>query len=430
MKIPAHVFGLVLTGLVLSGGCNQYELFRVAGYQQENYSNDAEILFVIDNSSSMQAESEKLAIHFDKFIQHLTDPTQGGATYEGLDDAVDNYIRYVSERGRFLDFQLAITTTDVESTFGDLYALDSSNRLLPKDTANVGEKFRENLLCTATCFEEFGMASNPDHQCGDPIGEEVTRQYLDCLCGEDVWESRCGSGQEEGLEAIFMAMCRAAETPPAECFGNENQFEETHVGSNAGLIRDDSTVLAIIVTDEGDVSRRLPQGEAIPEVYEQLFAKFNTRMGFAVIGPRTDVCNSGGATRWGIQRYQWFVEDTGGLYLDIAEKTEEDECIVADFSKSLEELGSLLSSLLEVFPLQSVPDVSTIKAFVDGDEVLPSEETLNEETGETQFGTGWRYLASENGVQFVGEAVPDYNADVRIFYRPLSGMPRQLPYGE
>ena len=70
-------------------------------YQQENYSNDAEILFVVDNSSSMQAESEELAIEFDTFIQFLTDPTQGGATYEGLDDAVDNYIRYVSERGRF-----------------------------------------------------------------------------------------------------------------------------------------------------------------------------------------------------------------------------------------------------------------------------------------------------------------------------------------
>ena len=109
MQIPFRILCAALTFLALNSGCNQYELFRVAGYQQENYSNDAEILFVIDNSSSMQAESEELAIHFDTFIQFLTDPTQGGATYEGLDDAVDNYIRYVSERGRFLDFQLAIT---------------------------------------------------------------------------------------------------------------------------------------------------------------------------------------------------------------------------------------------------------------------------------------------------------------------------------
>ena len=153
MQIPNRMFITAFTALSLGGGCNQYELFRVAGYQQENYSNDAEILFVVDNSSSMQAESEELAIAFDTFIQYLTDPTQGGATYEGLDDAVDNYIRYVSDRGRFLDYQLAITTTDVESTFGDLYALEPANRILPKDAANVGEKFRKNLLCTATCFE-------------------------------------------------------------------------------------------------------------------------------------------------------------------------------------------------------------------------------------------------------------------------------------
>ena len=147
-------------------------------------------------------------------------------------------------------------------------------------------------------------------------------------------------------------------------------------------------------------------------------------MGFAVIGPRTDVCNSGGATKWGIQRYQWFVEESGGLYMDIAEKTEDDECVVADFSQALEELGTLLNSLLDVFPLQSVPDVSTIKVFVDGDEVVPSPETLNADTGENEFGSGWRYLAAENGVQFVGDAIPDYNSDVRIFYRPLDGMPR------
>ena len=415
--------------LLLAGtGCNQYELFRVAGFQQENYSNDAEILFVIDNSFSMQAESEQLAINFDTFITYLTDPTQGGATYEGLDDAVDNYIRYVTQRGRFLDYQLAITTTDVESTYGDLYAVSSDTRVIAKDDDDVADKFRKNLLCTATCFNDFTLPSEPEHECGDPIGPEVTKQYLDCLCGEGVWEDQCGSGQEEGLEAIFMAMCRSVEDPPEECFDDKNQFTEDNVLSNEGLIREDSTLIPIIVTDEGDTSRRLPQGEAIPEVYADFFAKFNTRMGFAVIGPRTDLCNSGGATKWGIERYQWFVEDSGGLYLDIANEDEAGDCTVGNFADSLEELGSLLNSLLEVFPLQSIPDVATIKVFVDGKEIPPSPEILDEVTGEVEYGDGWRYLASENGIQFNGDLVPDYNADVKIFYRPLANMPRTLPY--
>ena len=108
--------------------------------------------------------------------------------------------------------------------------------------------------------KSFSMPSNPDYECGDPIGEEITRQYLNCLCGENVWEDQCGSGQEEGLEAIFMAMCRASENPPSECFSDKNQFEDVHVGSNAGLLREDSTLIPIIVTDEGDVSTLAPRG--------------------------------------------------------------------------------------------------------------------------------------------------------------------------
>ena len=417
-----------LGALVLSSGCNQYEMLRVAGYQQENYSNDVDILFVVDNSQSMAAESEELAVHFDTFIGYLTDPERGGAAYGGLTDATVNYIRQVSERGQYLDYQLAITTTDVEATFGDLYSLDPESRILANEGAQVGDKFRQNLLCTATCFKDFNMQSNPDHVCGDPIGDQITRQYLDCLCGEETWEDQCGSGSEEGLEAIFMAMCRAAENPPEACFSNTNQFTEAHVGSNAGLIRKDSTLFPIIVTDEGDNSRRIPTGEALPESYANLFKSFDTRMGFAVIGPQSDRCNNAAATRWGIERYQWFVDNTGGLYLDIAQETADEDCSVADFSENLEALGTLFNSLLDVFPLQSVPDVPTLKVFVENREVAPSMETLDEVSGSAQFGPGWRYLAAENGILFVGDAIPDYNADVRIFYRPLDGMPRELPY--
>ena len=226
-----------------------------------------------------------------------------------------------------------------------------------------------------------------------------------------------------------MAMCRAVENPPDDCYVN-NQFEASHEGTNTGLIREDSTLIPIIVTDEGDTSRRLPQGEAVPEEYAELFSQFNTRTAFAVIGPRTDLCNSGGATTWGVSRYQWFVNDSNGLYLDIAQEDDTGDCEVADFADSLQQLGDLLNSLLDVFPLQSIPDVSTIRAFIDGEEVPKAIEELNTDTGEVEFVEGWSYLAAENGVQFHGQYIPDYNADVKIYYLPLEGMPRQLPYGD
>ena len=34
-------------------GCNQYEPFRITGFEQENFNNNADIVFVIDNSDSM-----------------------------------------------------------------------------------------------------------------------------------------------------------------------------------------------------------------------------------------------------------------------------------------------------------------------------------------------------------------------------------------
>ena len=42
-------------------GCNQYDIFLLSGYEQSTFSNDADIVFVIDNSSSMTDEAEALA---------------------------------------------------------------------------------------------------------------------------------------------------------------------------------------------------------------------------------------------------------------------------------------------------------------------------------------------------------------------------------
>ena len=54
--------------LTLFFACNQYEYFNIAGYEQANFSNDADILFVIDNSSSMKDESVALGENFNTFI--------------------------------------------------------------------------------------------------------------------------------------------------------------------------------------------------------------------------------------------------------------------------------------------------------------------------------------------------------------------------
>ena len=438
----------LLSALALLGlsSCNRYELFRVAGYEQTSYSNEVEILFVVDNSVSMFDESSSLALNFNAFIERLVDPEQGAAqTTETLTDAVDNYIQYVTERGRFLDYQLAVTTTSADPGSnqdpGDAGTLVGSPDVIGPDiTADVEGTFQTTVLCDATCWpgacvddeDDSCVPYDPEYECGDPP-DDISWEYLDCVCGDDWSPPACGSGTEEGLESAFIALCRAVDDPPAACYDAGSPFESGDELSNAGLVREDSTVIVVIVTDEGDNSRRLSQGDEDPDVYLQLFDEFDNRITFVVIGPnydeeaRTFTCNSGGATTWGTLRYQTAAELTDGFFSSIAEEDATGECVQSDFAAHLEALGDLLNNLLNLFPLQSVPDPDTIVVFVDNVEIFETECVLDD-AGDTICGDGWTYDPAENAIEFHGSDIPDYNARVRIFYRPLTDMPRSLPF--
>ena len=69
--------------LLLLAGCNHYDLFRVAGYQQEDFTNNADIVFVIDNSGSMAQENAALIDNLDVFIQQLAG-SGGSSSSAGL----------------------------------------------------------------------------------------------------------------------------------------------------------------------------------------------------------------------------------------------------------------------------------------------------------------------------------------------------------
>ena len=49
-------------------------------------------------------------------------------------------------------------------------------------------------------------------------------------------------------------------------------------------------------------------------------------------------------------------------------------------------------------------------------------------TVDTSAWNGWTYDSAQNAIVFWGPSIPDYNADVQIFYRPLDGKPRDLPF--
>lgn len=413
-------------------GCNQYELFRLAGYQQETFSNRADILFVVDNSTSMVDEAEALAINFDAFVSDLSQE-EADRPQEDLGDAVADFISVINQDVGFVDYQLAVTTTDVEGTWGELYGKPKPN-VLQRGDPDLADKFIETLLCEATCFSDVSaIASDPSYSCGDPL-EDVSRQYLDCVCGAGAYLNHCGAAQEEPLEAVFMALCRAVENPPLDCFAAidveddhlEPLFTEDHVGSSYGLIRQQSTFIPIIVTDEGDDSRRLATQEAVPEVYLDLLERFGLRQSWVVIGPDLDATyepECPGPTQWGSVRYDVMVYETSGLRLDITT----DGCGSADFAAVFGELGELLSNLSTEFPLQAVPITDTLRVTVNGRFLREAEILSSNEFGLDEWSDGWSYRADDNSIVFHGEAVPGYADDVQIYYLPLDGIPRELP---
>ena len=130
-------------------------------------------------------------------------------------------------------------------------------------------------------------------------------------------------------------------------------------------------------------------------------------------------------------RLKNLADATGGFYNGITAEGEMGDggnaCPTADFAENLSDLGRLLVNLQTAFELNSVPDETTIRVYVDDEEVVRSAVLEENEAGDI-YSDGWSYEPSKNAVVFWGEAIPDFNQEVQIFYRPVDGNPRELPF--
>lgn len=447
-RLPRSASSLLAVVLLGAAGCNSYEVFRVTGFEQAGFNNNADILFIIDNSPSMQQESSDLAVNFETFIGKLTSTDGGNVPRATLTDAVESYLRETSGESLYIDYQLGLTTSSVDYSEGADGGIELgeagllTGHVVARDAEAPADDFRQQLLCQATCWNEVDLLSDPAFVCGESeLGDQVSREYLDCVCGVDEWRDHCGAGNEEGLEAALMAVCRATPEPPELCFeyvppdGSTTPNPTVLVqgedeGSNDGLLRENATTVVVIVTDEGDGSRRIANGDSEVEPYLDAFAEFENPVRFAVIGPPWRDSNGDcldGALPYAVERYQNMAAETFGMYVDLTNLDE--GCAATDFASNLEQIGTLLSNLVTMFPLQAIPDVATIRVWIDGDEIPEAPVTSGTvAAGDAVYGDGWFYEAASNAVRFNGAAIPEYNADVRIYYRPLGGMPRELPF--
>ena len=478
-------------------------MFLVTGSEQVAFTGKVDVLFVVDNSSSVRDEASALMKNFDNFIETLAGDDAYGQNTENLTDSVNDYITFTSNRAAAIDYRLAVVTPTLEMTNwtpatadpGQAGLFVGNDPVVSRGDEGEKHRFLQHVGCWSTCWGNdlptdatyTGTGGNcpfPDNNEG-----EATSQYLNCLCVDVVYPDASANyesnelcnpgGIERPIEASLLAMCRASENPPEVCWHDGSALEAPATEdtpadqtdwdmTNPGWLRDDAKLVVIVISDEGDNSNLnltpagLFDGSEDEDItpYIRAFEDFDRDVTFAAIGPDfrcdddgiscMDYCNSGDANSPGAKRMMNLAKVTGGFYRPISEgdfqgrydpetatPSEKDlqgreECDVADFSVHLEELGKLMMNLQTAFQLRAVPEEDSIRVYIDGEtvsraglaEITTGDETL---TFGDSYNDGWSYDPGQNAILFWGSAVPDFNQDVEIFYRPLDGNPRELP---
>lgn len=309
MTQVARALPLLLATMACAGGGKDGDGDGDGGLVPDGLRTKVDFFFLIDNSPSMVEESTELVQVLDAFVAGL--PQQ-------------------------LSWEARVITTTVDTSGGDPLETDPGEAgLLFGDVvegdgpAPPGAELSIPLLCEATCWNAAELASDPDYVCGDPW-TVPSLEMLDCTCGFDDWTQTpdCGSGNEEPLEAALLAMCRGTEGAPGDCVDPITPLDTAELGQDP-LLREGTVPYVLVLTDEGDSSRRLNQGEEGLGVYADLFASFPVAPMFSVMGPAWDGVDGSciqGATTWGATRLRAAALDSGGAYVPLYQVTETGSC--------------------------------------------------------------------------------------------------------
>lgn len=132
---------------------------------------------------------------------------------------------------------------------------------------------QSQLACRGTCWDEVDVPSDSSYTCGDPVGDQVSQEWLECRCEVD-WEEAgsCVSpqGSSEPLEAALLALCRASDSDPGVCAHSSSDWDSSWLGSNAGLLRG-GPLHIVVFSDMGDTSDRIGAWEDDSAVYAEAF---------------------------------------------------------------------------------------------------------------------------------------------------------------
>jgi hypothetical protein len=254
-----------------------------------------------------------------------------------LADNFDNFLTYFQEGD--VDYQLGVVTTAVSSSAQTSGCSAADVAAIPEGGKLVGDADGPTIITPAT-----------------PNGEEVFAEIVDV--------GICGTGFEMGLESAYRAL-----TPP---------FVNNY---NGGFLREDAYLSVIFVSDEQDASPmgvneytnsfRGVKGQRDREVYNAS----------AIVVTDIEECDAG-QRQAGAEgtRYVDVARQSGGVIGSICAE---------DFSSIVSDLSLASSRLTDTFYLSRLPDVGTMRVFVDDGDCGGDEDDL--EACEAECGGGSDY---------------------------------------
>lgn len=324
-RAVAPVLAGVVAGLSLPTGCGSDFVLGARVYEDLYVQPPAvpvDVLFVVDNSKSMQGEGEE---------------------QQRVADAFDDFIVNLSEAD--IEFHIGVTTTDMSDE--NLTRPGTEGRLVEYTASST--RYR---------YITYEMAES--------LYQQVFTGMINLIGGSD------GAGYEKGLYAAKTAL-----------FPTNRGGKSGDGGYNAGFLRDDARLAIIFVSDEDDCSDDDSLGLTDPE---QCYSQYNQLRPVseyvddylslkradsdivvgAIIGPTgldpdTACAKATGEGR----RYITATEAFGGVTGSICE---------SDFSQILQQMGLAAASFMTTFPLEVAPDLTSLQVFIDDVEIPAGQE--------------------------------------------------------
>ena len=324
-----------------------------------------DILWVIDNSGSMDISQRQLADNFQSFINRFSSLGYDFRMAVTTTDAYRDYHYGTTTRSRLKD--RGRDTKGTLSNCGDDSDLFTGIRVMDKNTPNLNQVFLKNIT-----------------------------------------QGVCGSGDERGLSSMEMALSNP---------------------QNADFHRPGAFLSVIIVSDEKDLSYYDWQNgtssyshyDYLPNPKPALFpiSRFtdflNTLTGSVSGGVRNysvstiAVLDQACADELNAADSSGFDRTLGTRYAELADATQGTKGSLCEpFGDTLSTISEKIVNLSSVFKLDREPVVETILVKVDG-RVIPQDGS-----------NGWTYDASTVSIQFHGSAIPAGGADIKIFFDPTS----------